>query len=116
MNVWVVSEKGRELACARVHKVVAPTRSLMKPAHTDSNLARGMDLALTVGVFAVIGVLLDRWLGTAPLCTIAAIVIVSVGQFVRMKYAYDAAMEQLEAERRAAHSSRTAQPAAGGEA
>ncbi len=74
----------------------------MKPTHSDSNLARGMDLAFTLGVFLVAGLLLDRWLGTAPVCTIAGIVIASVGQFVRMKYAYDATMEQLEAERRAA--------------
>jgi len=84
---------------------VAPHLSvLMKPAHSDSNLARGMDLALTIGAFAVLGILLDRWLGTTPVCTIVGILIASIGQFVRMKYAYDATMERLEAERRAQRS------------
>lgn len=67
---------------------------------TDDNLGRGMDLALTIAFFLVIGWLVDRWLGTSPVVTIIMIVLAGVGGFVRMKYAYDASMERLEAERR----------------
>lgn len=74
----------------------------MKPNDTDSNLARGMDIALTLLVFLVAGWLLDRWLGIFPVFTIVLVLFAAIGTFVRLKYTYDAAMEQLEAERRAA--------------
>lgn len=67
----------------------------------DDTLGSGMDLALTVALFVVIGLLLDRWLGLFPILTVSLIVFASVGSFIRMKYAYDARMEQLEADRRA---------------
>ncbi len=60
-----------------------------------------MDLALTLGAFLVLGWLLDRWVGTTPLFTISLTVLAAAGQFIRMKYVYDAEMERLEAERRA---------------
>ena len=56
----------------------------------DDSLGRGMDLALTVLAFLVIGWLLDRWLGLFPLFTIALVLFAAVGSFVRMKYVYDA--------------------------
>jgi len=74
---------------------------------TDS-LGRGMDVALTLAVFLGLGWLIDRWLGTAPLFMIAFTIVAAVGQFIRMKYVYDAAMEQLEAERLANRASATA--------
>ena len=79
------------------------------PAHrsSDDTLGRGMDLALTVLAFLIVGALLDRWLGTAPVFTIVLILIAGVGTFIHMKYVYDAAMDQLEAERRAARQSKT---------
>jgi len=43
--------------------------------------------------------LLDSWLGTEPVFMIALSVISAVGQFIRMKYVYDAEMERLEAQR-----------------
>ncbi len=70
------------------------------------SLGHGMDVALSIAVFLVAGWLVDRWLGTAPVFTIVLIVVAAVGQFVRLKYTYDAQMEQLEAERRAARSAR----------
>ena len=73
----------------------------MKPTDTDSNLARGMDIALTLLVFLVAGYLLDRWLGTTPWFTIGLVLFASIGTFVRLKYTYDVAMDRLEAERRA---------------
>lgn len=73
----------------------------MKTQDTDSNLARGMDIALTLLVFLAGGWLLDRWLGVFPAFTIGLVLFAAIGTFVRLKYTYDAAMEQLEAERRA---------------
>lgn len=67
----------------------------------DDTLGRGMDLALTVLAFLIIGWLIDTWLGLFPLFTIGLVVFASIGTFVRMKYAYDARMERLEHERRA---------------
>lgn len=74
------------------------------PAHrsSDDAFGRGMDLALTVLAFLIVGALIDRWLGTAPVFTIVMILLAGVGTFIHMKYVYDGAMEQLEAERRAA--------------
>jgi F0F1-type ATP synthase assembly protein I len=79
----------------------------------DRHLAQGMDVALTIALFVVVGVLLDNVLGTAPVCTIVLIVLSAVGQFIRMKYTYDATMEQLEAERRSAAGARAAARATG---
>ena len=79
----------------------------MKPTNNDSNLARGMDIALTLLVFLVAGYLLDRWLGLFPIFTITLTVFAAVGTFVRLKYTYDAEMERLEAERRELRAART---------
>lgn len=67
--------------------------------NSSDSLGRGMDVALTLLVFLILGWLLDRWLGTAPLFMIVLTVVSSVGQFIRMKYVYDAHMQRLEAER-----------------
>ncbi len=56
-------------------------------------------MALTLAAFLLLGWLLDRWLGTAPLFMIVLTLVSAAGQFVRMKYTYDAEMERLEAER-----------------
>jgi len=69
-------------------------------------LGHGMDLALGVAIFLVLGWLLDRWLGTTPVFTIAMILVAAVGQFVRLKYQYDAQMARLEAERLQARGTR----------
>lgn len=66
----------------------------------DDSLGRGMDMALVTLVFLGLGWLVDNWLGTRPAFIIGFVVFSLVGQFVRMWYQYDAAMEQLEAERR----------------
>lgn len=68
----------------------------------DDTLGRGMDIALTLLAFLVLGWLLDSWLGVFPLFTIVLVVFAAVGTFVRLKYVYDATMERLEAERAAA--------------
>ncbi len=66
---------------------------------SSDSLGRGMDMALTLAAFLLLGWLLDRWLGTTPLFMVVLTVVSAAGQFVRMKYTYDAEMERLEAER-----------------
>ena len=65
----------------------------------DDTLGRGMEIALTVGLFTLVGWLLDSWLGIFPVMTIVLVVFACVGMFVRMRYAYEAAMQRHEAER-----------------
>jgi F0F1-type ATP synthase assembly protein I len=50
-------------------------------------------------VFLVIGWALDAWLGIFPVFTIGLVVLAAAGMFVRLKYAYEATMQRLEAER-----------------
>lgn len=75
----------------------APDR-VPRPAGDDS-LGRGMDVALTMLVFLLLGWLIDEWLGVFPAFTIGLVVFAAIGTFIRMKYVYDATMERLEAER-----------------
>ena len=75
---------------------------------SSDSLGRGMDMALTLAVFLALGWLLDSWLGTTPLFMIVLTVVSAAGQFLRMKYTYDAQMERLEAERRAGRQAATA--------
>jgi F0F1-type ATP synthase assembly protein I len=74
---------------------------------SSDSLGRGMDVALTLAVFLGLGWLLDRWLGTAPVFMIVLTVLAAVGQFLRMKYVYDAQMERLEAQRLEGRARRT---------
>lgn len=70
--------------------------------NSDDSLGRGMDLALTLLAFVLIGALIDSWLGIFPVVTIVLVVFAAVGSFIRMKYVYDATMERHEAARRGA--------------
>ena len=56
-------------------------------------------MAFTVGLFFLIGLVLDRWLGTTPLFMITLTVLAVVGFFISLKYRYTEEMERLEAER-----------------
>ena len=88
---------------------VPPPRANRAPkslaSGSSDSLGRGMDMALTLAAFLLLGWLLDRWLGTAPLFMIVLTLVSAVGQFIRMKYTYDAAMERLEADRLAGRQS-----------
>jgi Putative F0F1-ATPase subunit Ca2+/Mg2+ transporter len=70
-----------------------------KPIDADDNIGRGMDFALVILVFLGIGWGIDRALDTRPVFMIGCTVFSVVGQFIRMWYAYDAKMSQLETER-----------------
>ena len=75
------------------------------PQASSDSLGRGMDIALTLGVFLGLGYLIDRWLGLFPTFTITLVLFAAIGTFIRLKYTYDATMERLEAERRASRRS-----------
>jgi ATP synthase protein I len=70
-----------------------------KRISADDNVGKGMDLALSLLLFVGIGYGLDRWLGTKPWFMIGMVLLVAVGQFVKMKYDYEGTMQRLEAER-----------------
>lgn len=70
-----------------------------KPINPNDSLGRGMDLALVTLVFVGLGWLVDNWLGTEPVFIIGFVVFALVGQFVKMWYDYDGAMQRHEAER-----------------
>ncbi len=69
-----------------------------KPINPNDSLGRGMDLALVTLVFLGLGWLVDNWLGTKPVFIIGFVVFALVGQFVKMWYDYDGAMQRHEAE------------------
>ena len=77
-----------------------------KPINSNDSLGRGMDLALVTLVFVGLGWLVDNWLGTKPVFIIGFVVFALVGQFVKMWYDYDGAMQRHEAERVPRHGSR----------
>lgn len=60
-----------------------------------------MDIALVALLFLFLGWLLDRWLDTRPLFMIVLSLLGLIGQGVRMYYAYELKMRELEAERAA---------------
>lgn len=66
---------------------------------TDDTANRGIEAALAVVVLAGLGFLLDRWLGTTPLFSVAFAVVGAVGVFATLKYRYVDSMTRLEAER-----------------
>jgi F0F1-type ATP synthase assembly protein I len=70
-----------------------------KRISADDNVGKGMDLALSLLVFLGIGYGLDRWLGTKPWMMVSMVLLVAVGQFVKLKYDYEGTMQRLEAER-----------------
>ena len=67
---------------------------------TSSDLfGRGMDLALAMLVFVLLGWAIDNWLGTKPLFIIVFAALAMIGGGARLKYSYDEAMQRHERER-----------------
>jgi F0F1-type ATP synthase assembly protein I len=79
------------------------TRKLV-PKNTQNlssqSMGRGMELAVSVLVFTLIGFALDAAFDTLPWITVSLIVFSTVGNFVRMYYSYNAQMNALEEARR----------------
>ena len=77
-------------------RTIAPKRPV---ASSGDSLGRGAEMAISVLVFSVIGLVLDALFGTTPTITIALVVFSLVGNFVRMYYQYKAAMDSQVAAR-----------------
>ena len=80
----------------KLTRTIAPKRPV---ATSGDSLGRGAEMAISVLVFCVIGLLLDAVVGTTPTITIALVVFSLVGNFVRMYYQYKAAMKVQLAQR-----------------
>jgi F0F1-type ATP synthase assembly protein I len=57
-------------------------------------LARAFEFAVTPLIFAFIGHLLDRWLGTSPALAIVLAVLAVVGMSIKLYYGYAADMDK----------------------
>ena len=66
----------------------------------DDSVVQGMEAVFALVLFLGLGVVIDRWLATAPLFTIGMMLLGAAGVFLRFKYAYIARMDRLEADRR----------------
>ena len=78
-----------------------PTRKqvVRTASPSDDSLGRGAEVSVSVGIFLVIGLIVDNSLGTRPIFTIALSVFSLLGSFVRMWYVYDGNMQIQEAKR-----------------
>lgn len=79
-----------------------PTRKHVARTAASSNdsLGRGVEISVSVGVFLVVGLVLDNAFDTRPIFTIALSLFSLLGSFVRLWYVYDIDMQSKEAERR----------------
>ena len=75
--------------------------SSKRPAAADLNrgFSNGMEFAGVVLVFFFAGFGLDKWLGTAPWCSLGLTLFGVFGSFVRAWYVYAAEMDRHEAKR-----------------
>lgn len=90
---------------------IRSSRAPYAPRASNSDLfGRGMDLALALLVFLLLGWAIDNWLGTKPLFIIVFAALAMIGGGARLKYSYDEAMRRHERER--AESTRAAARAA----
>jgi len=79
--------------------------STPKRVEPDDSVVQGMEAVFALVLFLGLGVLIDRWLETAPVFTIGMMLLGAVGVFFRFKYAYTARMDRLDADRRGRSSS-----------
>lgn len=64
-----------------------------------NGMSRSFELAVAPAIFALFGLMVDRWLGTVPVFTVVLAVLAMVGGFLRTYYEYQAAMEREDAQR-----------------
>ena len=72
---------------------------------SDDSLGRGAEISVSVGIFLVVGLVVDNSLGTRPIFTILLSLFSLLGSFVRMWYVYDGNMQVQEVKRRNAATS-----------
>ena len=68
------------------------------PSSSDL-FGRGMEVAMALLVFVLLGWAVDNWLGTKPLFIIVFALLALIGGGARIKYAYDESMERHQRER-----------------
>ena len=84
-----------------------PTRKqvVRGASSSDDSLGRGAEISVSVGIFLVVGLVVDNSLGTRPIFTILLSLFSLLGSFVRMWYVYDGNMQVQEVKRRNAATS-----------
>ena len=84
-----------------LQKVFVPKKSDKKSGlgTGDDTLGRGPDIALTAGVFLLIGLGVDSVTHTRPLFTIVLTMLSLIGSFMRMWYVYDDRMGTMQKQR-----------------
>ncbi|MEY3700376.1 MAG: hypothetical protein RIT16_736 [Actinomycetota bacterium] len=96
--MYLVSQAPNEgIALKNFPKKFVPKRALNNGM--SDTLGRGPEIALSVLVFTVIGLVIDTQVGTLPWCTIGLVLFSAIGNFARMYYQYDGRMKVLEQER-----------------
>ena len=85
-------DRGAEVATAFERKSYAMATS----RGYGNAMGRGFELAITLFVMVGLGLLLDHWFGTRPLCTIVLSVLGFAGIGVKLKLGYDLEMAQHE--------------------
>lgn len=66
----------------------------------DDTMGRGVEIAVSVAIFTLVGLAIDARAGTTPWATIGLFLFSVLGSFVRLYYSYTARMEIHERERR----------------
>ena len=69
-------------------------------ASSHDSLGRGIEIAVSVGVFLVIGLLLDNAFETRPVFMILCSLFSVLGSFARLWFVYDTDMQSQETKRR----------------
>ena len=79
-----------------------PTRKPVAQTAVSSHdsLGRGVEIAVSVGVFFAIGLVLDNALGTTPIFMIACSLFSVLGSFARLWYVYEGNMKVQEIKRK----------------
>ena len=67
-----------------------------KPVSLDSGVSQGIEMAVGLVVFFLMGWGIDALLGTVPVSMITFTVFAMVGQFVKMYFIYSRDMRHLE--------------------
>ena len=80
-------------------KIRSDRAPYVQRASSSDLFGRGMELAMALLVFLLLGWAIDNWLGTKPLFIIVLAMLALVGGGARIKYAYDESMERHQRER-----------------
>lgn len=80
---------------------ILPLKKLQQTRMSPGDsLGHGMDAAILVALFLLVGFGLDRLFGTMPVFMIVMSIVGAVGIFAKFKYNYEAKMDEHEAQRR----------------